>query len=80
MKEKSGLQLWKNMDCVITLSTNLPNKPKLKFIQFDICEFYPSITSELIMKAIGFAETYIEISDDDKELFLHTKKYFLFMD
>ena len=32
------------------------------------------------MKAIAFAEKHIAISDEDKELFLHTKKSFLFND
>ena len=80
VKEKSGLQLWKNNQSVITWFNNIPNKKDLKFIQFDICDFYPSITKDLILKAIGFAEKYIAISDDDKELFLHTKKSFLFSD
>ena len=78
VKEKSGLHLWKNTTSVITWFKNLPNKQQLKFIQFDICEFYPSISDQLINKAIKFAEKYIAISDDDKKLFLQTKKSFLF--
>ena len=62
----------------------LPGKTKeiyldmVDFLQDIIHQFYPSITKELIKKAIGFAEKYITISDEDKELFLHTKKSFLF--
>ena len=74
VKEKSGLQLWKNRDSVITWFNNLQNKQQLKFIQFDICDFYPSISKELIRKSILFAEKYTDIKDDDKELFFHTKK------
>ena len=77
VKEKSGLKLWKDTESVITWFDSLPNKKELKFIQFDICEFYPSITKELIEKAIRFAEKYVPISEDDKELFLQTKKSFL---
>ena len=78
VKEKSGLQLWKNTDSVITWFNKLQNKQQLKFIQFDICDFYPSIFEELIRKAINHAEKYINISEDDKDLFYHTKKSFLF--
>ena len=78
VKEKSGLQLWKNTDSVINWFKNLPNKQQLKFIQFDLCEFYSNISEQLITKSIEFAENYITISDDDKELFYQTKKSFLF--
>ena len=78
VKEKSGLQLWKNTASVITWFKNLPNKKQLKFIQFDICEFYPSISNQLLTKAIKFAENYVAVSDDDKKLFYQTKKSFLF--
>ena len=37
-----------------------------------------SLNWSLTKKAIGFAEKYVTISDDDKELFLHTNKSFLF--
>ena len=78
VKEKSGLQLWKNTDSVITWFKNLPNKKQLKFIQFDICDFYATISEELIGKSIEFAENYTTISDDDKKIFYQTKKSFLF--
>ena len=69
VKEKSGLQLWKKTDSVINWFKNLPNKQQLKFIQFDLCDFYSNISEQLITKSIEFAEKYITISDDDKELF-----------
>ena len=50
----------------------------MKFIQFDICEFYSTISHQLINKSIEFAENYVTISDDDKKLFHQTKKSFLF--
>ena len=80
VKEKTGLQLWKNTESVISWFKSLPNKQQLKFIQFDLCEFYPSITYEIIKKAIEFARNYVTISDDDEKLFFQTKKSFLFHD
>ena len=78
VQEKTGLKLWKNNTSVITWFESLQNKERLKFIQFDICEFYPSISNQLLDKAIEFAENFIDISDDDKRLFYQTKKPFLF--
>jgi hypothetical protein len=52
VKEKSGLQLWKNTESVISWFKNLPNKQQLKFILFDLCEFYSTISEELITKSI----------------------------
>ena len=78
VQEKTGLKLWKNNTSVITWFRSLPNKERLKFIQFDICEFYPSISNQLLAKSIKFAEKFIDICDDDKKLFYQTKKPFLF--
>ena len=78
VQKDSGLKLWKNTPAVIAWFKSLPNKEQLRFIQFDICEFYPSISEQLLDKAIKFAEKYVKISDDDKKLFFHTKKSFLF--
>ena len=69
---------WKNTSAVITWFKSLPNKKQLRFKQFDIREFYPSISEQLLDKAIKFAEKYVAISDEDKKLFFHTKKSFLF--
>ena len=34
---------------------DIPNKKSNTFIAFDICDFYPSITEELLDKALDFA-------------------------
>ena len=49
----------------------------MSFIQFDICDYYPNITPFLLNKALDFAAKYVEISDDDRNLFFHTRKTFL---
>ena len=58
----------------------LKNKKTLKFINFDICEFYPSITPELLTKAVNFAEKHISISKLEKESIFEARKCFLFSD
>ena len=53
-------------------------KHKQKFIQFDIVDFYPSITEELFKEVIEWAEQYTDISEEEKEILFQSKKSFLF--
>ena len=47
-------------------------------MQFDICEFYPSTSEELLMKALDFAKSKTNVSDKEIEIILHCRKSFLF--
>ena len=47
-------------------------------MKFDICDFYPSITEELLLKAIDFAKQFVEISDKDVQIIMHSRKCLLF--
>ena len=47
-------------------------------MKFDICDFYPSITEELLHRAVEFARQYTEISEDDVNIMMHCRKCFLF--
>ena len=69
---------WKNTDEVIHWFNNVDSKHKSSFICFDICEFYPSISEELLNKALAFASKYDNISEDEKHTILHTKKSMLY--
>ena len=51
-----------------------------KFIKFDIAEFYPSISGELLEKSINFARSIIEIKDKTIDIFNHARKSLLFHD
>ena len=57
---------------------SIHNKHLYKFFAFDIKEFYPSITENLLKKALTFAEAHIHLSDDDKAVIHHTRKSLLF--
>ena len=52
IREKTGLKQWKNTDSVIDWFKKIQNKSNPKFIQFDVVNFYPSISSELLATAI----------------------------
>ena len=78
VKEKSGLTQWKNTHEFLGWFNGLSDKSNSTFLQFDICNFYPSITEKLILKSIAHAAQYTDISEEDKILILHTSKSLLY--
>ena len=69
---------WQSTTQVLDWFKGLKNKHQLTFLQFDIASFYPSITIELLQKAISFAKQFTQITDDDVNIILHARKTFLF--
>ena len=55
-------------------------KKSCKFIKFDIAEFWPSISAELLEKSIKFSRSIIEIGDKIINIIKHAKKSLLFHD
>ena len=47
---------WKNTTEVINWFEEIENKASKHFIQFDICEYYPSIKEQLLMEALTLAQ------------------------
>ena len=50
---------------------------KCIFMQFDIEEFYPSISKELLLKAITYAKTLVNISDEEINTIMQSRKSLL---
>ena len=80
IREAMGLNQWRNTDTVIDWFMGIRNKHLCKFVLFDIKEFYPSITENLLKKALNFAEAHTHLSDDDKAIIHHARKSLLFND
>ena len=74
-KEKTQVHQWKNTKSVIDWFKSLEDKSNLNFVQFDIVDFYPSISEELLMKAINYAKGF---SQDDLGIIMHARKSLLF--
>ena len=55
---------WKNSQSVIEWFKNIPDKPHHTFVSFDVVEFYPSITEDLLDKAILWAKSFVDIPDE----------------
>ncbi len=69
---------WRNSGSVIEWFNKIPDKSKHSFTIFDIVDFYPSISEELLEKAINFAKQKTPVSDQDIEIILHSRKSLLF--
>ena len=76
--KSTGLNLWKSTREVLQWYRQFPNKQESSFINFDIVDFYPSITEELLLKAINFASQYTEIQECDKDVIIHAKRTLIF--
>ena len=61
---KAEVNQWGNTATVINWFKNLLNKHKRKFIKFDIAEFYPSISENLLNKSSVYAKSFIQIEDN----------------
>ena len=50
------------------------------FLKFDIEQYYPSITEELLIKSLNFAQKYIQITGKEMDIILQSRRTFLFKD
>ncbi|KAK2564350.1 hypothetical protein P5673_011775 [Acropora cervicornis] len=66
--KKHNLNQWKNTTAVINWFKSIENKQQFSFICFDIEEFYPSISQDLLNKALDFASNYDNITTEEETL------------
>ena len=78
IREKTLLLQWKNTDSVLTWFTGIKSKHSKRFLQMDIVDFYPSISEQLLHKAITYAKTLVPIDQRTVDLIFHTRKSLLF--
>ena len=73
----SKFNQWKNSTSVIEWFKAIENKQHHSFICFDIVEFYPSISQDLLNKALDFASAYDNITNDERKIIIHAKNSIL---
>ena len=76
--EQLNVQQWKNTKQVLTWFETIEKKEECAFVQLDIKEFYPSITSGTLDQAIEFAKTLTNISNEETRVIGHCRKSLLF--
>ena len=69
----SKFNQWKNSSSVIEWFKATKHKQHHSFICFDIVEFYPSISQDLLNRALDFASAYDNITDDERNIIIHAK-------
>ena len=52
----------------------IKDKKRSTFVQFDIIEFYPSITKELLVRTLNHAREYTDITEEEIEIILASRK------
>lgn len=76
------LNQWKSTKQVLSWFNEITNKGRKRFLQFDICEFYPSITEELLHNALEFASQVESVkpllTKENIDIILHCRRSFLF--
>ena len=63
---------------MITWFKKIKSKSSSSFIKFDIVDFYPSISKDLLLKAINFAKSVSPIQGKFIETVLYSHKALLF--
>ena len=71
VRDLSSVNQWEETNTAISCFENIKNRSKCIFMQFDIEEFYPSISKELFMKIITYAKTLVNISDEAIKTIMH---------
>ena len=64
---KSKLMQWTNTDQVLSWFIGLEEQ-KYSFFKFDVVDYYPSISEELVIKTLNFADRYISVPAEDLNL------------
>ena len=71
--QATGVNQWKNTNAVLNWFNNIANKDQYSFIAFDVVDFYPSISTELLNAALDFASNYDNISEEERDIIIHAK-------
>ena len=79
LRNKLQLNQWQSTKDVLTWFSKIKNKGRRAFMQVDIKEYYPSISEELLDKAIAFSNANdVEVKAEDIEIIKNARKAFLF--
>ena len=78
LREKTGLLQFKNSDSVVSWFKAIPEKKKCSFIVLDVVEYYPTISEELLRKALDWASSIVPIAEDVKDTIISSHKTLLY--
>ena len=76
--QATKVNLWRSTSNVTERFNAIPGKCQQAFITFGVCEFYPSISEELLIKALDYASRFTKITQQDRHIIIHSKKSLLY--
>ena len=80
IKSKLQLKQWICTKEAINWFKNIDGKKKAVFVQFDIVNFYPSITKTTFLRAIAFAKRHSTMTDYEIEIVMKCRRTLLYKD
>ena len=74
---KADVNQWRSTKEVIRWFNNLEDKKQLSYLSFDIVDFYPSITDNLLIKTLKWAQKYHNIAVTEFDAIMHARRTIL---
>ena len=78
LTQTTKANLWRSTSDAIEWFKTIPEKNKHAFITFDVCDFYPSISEELLVKALDYATGLKNIAQQDRDIIIQAKRSLLY--
>ena len=76
--QATKVNLWECTKDTIEWFKDILEKEKHAFITFDVCDFYRSISEDLLLKALNYASRFTTITQQDHHIITHAKKSLLY--
>ena len=78
LRPQLQINAWRNTAAVIEWFSRIPEKENCIFVCFDIVDFYPSISEDLLQRSVEFARRYTDISQEEGDIIFHARRSLLF--
>ena len=78
LNSKLHYNQWRSTSTIIEWFKAIKNKAKCRFVKFNIAEFYPSVSIELLDRLVSFVKSLIDIEGNIMNTINHTRKSLLF--
>ena len=78
IRKNTGSNQWQSTTEVIKWFNRIPHKSKLSFFKFDIVAFYPSISEDLLMRALYWAQSMTKVTMGEINTIIHCRRSFLY--
>ena len=80
LRKQLTVNQWRSTKPVLEWFNNLQEKQNLTFLVFDIVDYYPSISENLLKKSLSWAKQYTIVTDVEYKTIMHSRRSLLFDD